>query len=93
MLLFHAMAQTLSVKFLGLSEMPIVRRNAMQHTSILVYHRVDNGMRRAAIFCLDVENLSTDLNVRVEPRAHGSSGPSQAMRTRSCGNLKSWEFI
>jgi hypothetical protein len=65
----------------------------MQHAPILVDHRVDYGVSRAAIFRLHVENLGAHLNVGIESGAHAANSSAHTARTGSGGELTNWEFI
>jgi hypothetical protein len=65
----------------------------MEHTPILVHHSINHRVSRPAIFGLNVEYFTADLNVRIESGTHAGIDARYAARARSGGELKVREFI
>jgi NADH-quinone oxidoreductase subunit A len=51
-------------------QVKITVRAPVQHSAIVIHHRVDDGVRRAAVFCLHVVDRLADFHVRVVTEQH-----------------------
>jgi hypothetical protein len=70
MLFFHSEVEILFRKRIETRELRVIERAAMQNSAILIDGSVNDGVSRAAIFGLDVEDLVADFDIGVETGAH-----------------------
>src|ERR1700733_16202296 len=70
MLLLHAPPQLFRAKRHRVGTLLVIRGAPVQNSSLLIYHGINDGMIRPAIFSLHVEDVLSHFDVRIEARAH-----------------------